>query len=54
MKEEHLLHMDRERAELENRSANRRSFDGSTDDAITFTSILAKAVESVDNAKEFK
>ena len=53
-KEEHLLHTDRERAELENSSAKRRSFDGSTDDAITFKGILAKAVESVDDAKGFK
>ena len=42
-KDEHSLRMDRERAELEDRSAKRRRFNASTDDGISFRSLLAKA-----------
>ncbi|DBA85641.1 TPA: hypothetical protein ACH3X1_005216 [Trebouxia sp. C0004] len=49
--DEHSLRMDRERAELEDRSAKRRRFDASTDDGITFRSLLAKAAEGVSDAK---
>ncbi len=52
--DEHSLRMDRERAELEDRSAKRRRFDASTDDGITFRSLLAKAAEGVSDAKGFE
>ena len=52
--DEHSLRMDRERAELEDRSAKRRRFDGITDDGITFRSLLAKAAEGVSDAKGFE
>lgn len=52
--DEHSLRMDRERAELEDRSAKRRRFDGVTDDGITFRSLLAKAAEGVSDAKGFE
>ena len=52
--DEHSLRMDRERAELENRSAKRRRFDGITDDGITFRSLLAKAAEGLTDAKGFE
>ena len=51
---EHSLRMDRERAELEDRTAKRRRFDASTDDGITFRSLLAKATEGVSDAKGFE
>ena len=40
--DEHALRMDRERAELEDRSAKRRRFNSSTDDGITFRSCLQR------------
>ena len=52
--DEHLLRMDRERAELEDRSAKRRRFDSSTDNGVTFRSLLAKAAEGVSDAKGFE
>ena len=52
--DEHSLRMDRERAELEDRSAKRRRFDSSTDDGITFRSLLAKAAEGVSDARGFE
>ena len=52
--DEHALRMDRDRAELEDRSAKRRCFNSSTDDGITFRSLLAKAAEGVDDAKGFE
>ena len=51
---EHGLRMDRERAELEDRSAKRRRYDASTDDGITFRSLLAKAAEGSRDAKAFE
>ena len=42
--DEHALRMDRERAELEDRSAKRQRFNAETD-GITFRSLLAKAAE---------
>ena len=45
--------MDRERAELEDRSAKRRRFNASTD-GITFRSLLAKVAEGVGDAKGFE
>ena len=52
--DEHSLRMDRERAELENRLAKRRRFDGITDDGITFKSLLVKAAEGLTDAKGFE
>ncbi|KAL3137960.1 hypothetical protein ABBQ38_005207 [Trebouxia sp. C0009 RCD-2024] len=52
--DEHALRMDRERAELEDRSAKRRRFNSSTDDGITFRSLLAKAAEGIGDAKGFE
>ena len=52
--DEHGLRMDRERAELEDRSAKRRRYDASTDDGITFRSLLAKAAEGSRDAKAFE
>ncbi|DBA87361.1 hypothetical protein WJX77_011405 [Trebouxia sp. C0004] len=52
--DEHSLRMDRERAELEDRSAKRRRFNGVTDDGITFRSLLAKAAEGASDAKGFE
>ncbi len=52
--DEHSLRMDRERAELKDRSAKRRRFNASTDDGITFRSLLAKAAEGVSDAKGFR
>jgi len=52
--DEHSLRMDRERAELDDRSAKRRRFDGITDDGITFRSLLAKAAEGASDAKGFE
>lgn len=52
--DEHALRMDRERAELEDRSAKRRRFNSSTEDGITFRSLLAKAAEGVGDAKGFE
>ena len=52
--DEHSLRMDREKAELEDRSAKRRRFDSSTDDGITFRSLLAKAAEGASDAKGFE
>ena len=52
--DEHGLRMDRERAELEDRSAKRRRFDGITDGGITFRSLLAKAAEGASDAKGFE
>ncbi len=46
--------MDRERADLEDRTAKRRRFDASTDDGITFRSLLAKAAEGASDAKGFE
>ena len=51
---EHSLRMDRDRAELEDRSAKRRRLNASTDDGITFRSLLAKAAEGVSDAKGFE
>ncbi|DBA93966.1 hypothetical protein WJX77_007035 [Trebouxia sp. C0004] len=51
--DEHSLRMDRERAELEDRSAKRRRFNASTD-GITFRSLLVKASEGVGDAKGFE
>ena len=51
--DEHGLRMDRERAELEDRSAKRRRYDASTD-GITFRSLLAKAAEGSRDAKAFE
>ena len=53
-KDEHSLRMDRERAELEDRSAKRRRFDAGTDDGITFKSLLAKAAKGSGDAKAFE
>lgn len=50
---EHGLHMDRERAELEDRSAKRQRFNAETD-GITFRSLLAKAAEGTRDAKAFE
>ena len=52
--DEHSLRMDRERAELEDRSAKRRRFDQDTDNGITFRSLLAKAAEGAGDAKGFE
>ena len=52
--DEHSLRMDRERAELEDRSAKRSRFDSKTDDGITFRSLLAKAAEGVSDARGFE
>ena len=52
--DEHELRMSRERAELEDRSAKRRRFDATTDDGITFRSLLAKAAEGSSNVKAFE
>jgi len=52
--DEHSLRMDRERAELKDRSAKRRRFDAGTDDGITFRSLLAKAAEGVSDARGFE
>ena len=46
--------MDRERAEWEDHSAKRRRFNSSTDDGITFRSLLAMAAEGVGDAKGFE
>ncbi|KAL0028455.1 hypothetical protein WJX77_007627 [Trebouxia sp. C0004] len=46
--------MDRERAELEDRSAKRRRFNANTDNGITFRSLLAKAAEGVSDATGFE
>lgn len=46
--------MDKERAELEDRSAKRRRFNASTDHGITFRSLLAKAAEGVSDVKGFE
>ncbi|KAL8894682.1 MAG: hypothetical protein Q9207_008442, partial [Kuettlingeria erythrocarpa] len=43
--DEHSLRMGRKRAELEDRSAKRRRFNASTDNGITFRSLLAEAAE---------
>ena len=51
--DEHGLRMDRERAELEDRSAKRRRYDASND-GITFRSLLAKAAEGSRDAKAFE
>ena len=45
---------DRERADLEDRSAKRRRFDASTEDNVTFRSLLAKAAEGVSDVKGFE
>lgn len=52
--DEHSLGMDRERAELEDRSAKRRRFNDMTVDGITFEGLLAKAAEGVSDAKGFE
>ena len=52
--DEHSLRRDRERAELGDRSAKRRRFNASTNDGITFRSLLAKAAEGVSDAKGFE
>ncbi len=52
--DEHALRMDRERAELEDRSVKRRRFDASTDDGVTFRVLLAKAAEGAADAKGFE
>ncbi len=52
--DEHSLRMDRERAELEDRTAKRRRFNAGTDEGITFRSLLAKAAEGVSDAKGFE
>lgn len=46
--------MDRDRAELKDRLANRRCFASSTDAGITFRSLRAKPTEGVGDAKGFK
>ena len=51
--DEHSLRMDRERAELEDRSAKRQRFNTETD-GITFRSLLAKAAEGSMDAKAFE
>ena len=51
--DEHGLRMDRERAELEDRSAKRQRFNAETD-GITFRSLLAKAAEGSRDAKAFE
>ena len=50
--DEHGLRMDRERAELEDRSAKRQRFNANTE-GITFRSLLAKAAEGSMDAKGF-
>jgi len=52
--DEHGLRRDRERAELEDRSAKRQRFDASTDDGVTFRTLLAKVAEGSSNAKAFE
>ena len=52
--DEHALRMDKERAELEDRSAKRRRVNASTDDGTTFRSLLAKAAQGVSDAKGFE
>ena len=52
-RDEHGLRMDRERAELEDRSAKRQRFNAETD-GITFRSLLAKAAEGSKDAKAFE
>ncbi len=51
--DEHSLRMDRERAELTDRSSKRRRFDAATDEGITITSILAKMGEAAKDPKAF-
>ena len=51
--DEHGLRMDRDRAELEDRSAKRQRFNAETD-GITFRSLLAKAAEGTRDAKAFE
>jgi hypothetical protein len=51
--DEHGLRMDRESAELEDRSAKRQRFNAETD-GITFRSLLAKAAEGSRDAKAFE
>ena len=51
--DEHGLRMDRERAELEDRSAKRQRFNAETD-GITFRSLLAKAAEGTRDANAFE
>ena len=51
--DEHGMRMDRERAELEDRSAKRRRYDASTN-GITFSSLVAKAAEGSRDAKAFE
>ena len=51
--DEHGLRMDRERAELEDRSAKRQRFNAETDGS-TFRSLLAKAAEGTRDAKAFE
>ena len=46
--------MDRERAELEDRSAKRQRFNAETAYGITFRSLLAKAAEGSRDAKAFE
>lgn len=52
--DDHSLRIDRERAELEDRSAERRCFNASTDDGITFRNLLAKDVEGASDVKGFE
>ena len=52
--DEHGLRMDRERAELQDRSAKRMRFNAGTEDGVTFRCLLAKAAEGVGDAKGFE
>ena len=52
--DEHGLRMDRERAELEDRSAKRQRYNADTEDGMTFKTLLAKAAEGAKDAKSFE
>ena len=47
------MRMGKERAELQERTAKGGRFDATTDEGITFRSLLAKASEGSENAKDF-
>ena len=52
--DEHSMRMDRERAELEDRSVKRRRYDANTNEGITFRSVVTKAAEGSRDAKVFE
>ena len=52
--DEHDLRIERERAELQDRSAKRRRFDAGTDEGVTFRALVAKAAEGCSDAKSFE